>query len=334
MIQRLLFQHEYNDGLRQYRILQRDDGTKVVINSFTKPHQIPDHRPSHLLSQLEVISYARAATDITRHNEVLEEHQLTNELNQKLNVEPEGEGQAPDSSLTEGFKNLSPEEKRKMLEQLEALAKVPTTEGGEPSQIEQYKEKAALGELLLQAEGSLVRHRKRYVKTVLPITGIFDSDEMYLNKKQDRTEAYEEAIYNLLDALESAPEEADKFIVSEQARRLALFNRQLKLRTRIKMVGTTAVGAAVALIPLGTGIGVGEAHLMGATPTEGIIGGAVVATGFVAKYFRTAYKRFRMLAPFVPDTTAPEQATVSEQITAEIKLAGLNSHDLNNFDVD
>jgi len=320
----LLHQSQFAEGLRQVHRVQRADGDTVIVSSLTQD--------DNTISQLRLLTWDRADEDIAWYEEVQENHRLTEQLIQHLSQPDNGQDS---DQLRQNLSNLSLEEKQEMLDQLATLKKLEVTEGGEPLTKEEYEKQIALGNLLLQAEKGLAYHRKRYVKTILPITGIFEADERHVDKAQQRTDAYEEAIKDLLSLYEPAPEwEADKFIHQEQARRLALFNRQLRLRTRIKAVGATAIGGILGGGATLAGIGVGEFGIFGASHTEGIIGGIVVGAGLVAKHARTVIRRLRMVAPFAPDTTAPEESEVAEQITAEIKLARLNKHNINNMDVD
>jgi len=225
----LIFQYTYDDAsTRQMRYITRADGARIVTEMLVSQEG--------QMQYLALLTDRRAGENAWEYQAQVDDFHITKELAGRLGVDDVHE-------LVEQTKNLNTDEKTAMLEELRAA---------------QAQSDSELGEQLVLDDQALNKARKRYVKAVMPALGLL---EIWRKRHQEaRAVEYITAVEHTAFALEMGPDQLEQHNALEQAKRHAELNKQLELRKRARILGTTAIASVVTALPTAAVGAVGYLH--------------------------------------------------------------------------
>jgi hypothetical protein len=292
-----IFQYTYEDAsTRQMRYITRADGARIVTEMLISQEG--------QMQYLALLTDRRAEENAWEYQAQVDDYNITAELANRLGVEDAYE-------LIEQTKEMDLAEKIAMLEELRAA---------------QAQSDSELGEQLVLNDQALNKARKRYVKAVMPALGLL---ETWRKPHQEaRAVEYIAAVEHTAFALEMGPDQLEQHNALEQAKRHAELNKQLELRKRARILGTTAVASVVIAVPTAVVGAVGYFHEVLQNAPQGLAAGFLIGLGLSVPLVNRMREGLRHLSPFASRTTANTNAPLINQLAAEQEHAEVNSYNL------
>jgi hypothetical protein len=129
------------------------------------------------------------------------------------------------------------------------------------------------------------------------------------------------------------PDQLEQHNALEQAKRHAELNKQLELRKRARILGTTAIASVVTALPTAAVGAAGYLHeaVVQDTPyglNMGLAAGLLLGIGLSAPIVKQMREGLRRLSPFTSRTTAGTNTPLINQLAAEQVRAEVNSDNL------